>query len=46
VNRHALARSKDCREIGAIVVMVNECVGLLSRGEARFKVSIVNEMKC
>ena len=41
VNRHALARSNDCREIGAIIVVVNECVGILSGVEARFKVSIV-----
>jgi hypothetical protein len=46
VNRHALARSNDCREIRAIVVVVNECVGILSRGEAKFRVSIVNGLKC
>ena len=44
MNRHALARSNDCREIGAIIVVVNECVGILSGVEARFKVSIVDEM--
>jgi hypothetical protein len=46
VNRHALARSNDCREIGAMVVVVNECVAMLSRGEARFRVLIVIGMKC
>jgi hypothetical protein len=32
VNRYALANSNDCRESEAIVAVVNECVGVLSRG--------------
>jgi hypothetical protein len=42
VKRYALATSNDCRESEAIVVVVNECVGGLSRGEERWRVSIVN----
>jgi hypothetical protein len=36
VNKHALATSNDCRESEAIVVVVKECIGLLSTAEARF----------
>jgi hypothetical protein len=42
VNRYALATSNDCKESEAIVVVVNECVGVLSKGEARLRVSIAN----
>ena len=35
VKRYALARSNDCRESEAIVVLVNEYVGELSRGKSR-----------
>jgi len=37
VIRHPLATSNDCRESEAIVVVVNECVGELSRGESRLR---------
>jgi hypothetical protein len=42
VNRYALATSSDCKESEAIVVVVNECVGVLSKGEPRLRVSIAN----
>jgi hypothetical protein len=37
VKRQALATSNDCRESEAILLVVNECVGELSRGQSRFR---------